>query len=339
MKALQLRQARRFEVVELDPPAFDLALSGRLVVRTRFVSFCGSDTPYFTGEKPGLRYPLAPGAHVHECVGTVVASSSAGFHPGDIVAAIPDGDAGLAEFFEAQASRAVRLPPSLETCGESTLIQPLSTVLFAVDQLGSVQGRTVAVVGLGAIGLMFCRLLRQGGAEHILGIDPLPYGCAAARQHGATQAYPMPASELALRSHAEVEGWVSPDLCIEAVGHQTQTLNDCIRLLHPRGEILAFGVPDQPAYTVEFEAFFRKNGVLRAVVTPPWAEYLEKARDLFLAQQDELAALVTHRFPIQAATQAFELYERRSDGIIKAALGAPFAESGEGPGENPTASP
>lgn len=324
MKALQLRQPRRFEVVEFDPPPFDQALRDRLLVRTRFISFCGSDTPFFTGAKPGLRYPLPPGAHVHECVGTVVASSSAGFRPGDTVAAIPDSDAGLAEFFEAHASRAVRLPPSLEACGESTLIQPLSTVLFAVDQLGSVQGRTAAVVGLGAIGLMFCRLLRQGGAAHVLGIDPLPYRCAAARQHGATQAYPMPAAELARQPHADLAGWIAPDLCIEAVGHQTQTLNDCIRLVRPRGEILAFGVPDQPVYTLEFEAFFRKNAVLRAVVTPPWAEYLEKARDLFLAQQDELARLVTHRFPIRAATQAFEVYERRAEGILKALLSASF---------------
>jgi L-iditol 2-dehydrogenase len=324
MKALQLRAPRTFEMVELDPPQLDPARPGQLLLRARFVSMCGSDLPFFTGGKPNLRYPLVPGAHVHECVGKVVASNSDNYQPGDTLAALPDRDAGLAEFFLADASRAVRLPASLEMCGESTLIQPLSTVLFAIDQLGSLEGRAVAVVGLGAIGLMFCRLLRQGGAAHILGIDPLAYRCTAARQNGATRAYAMPASELALRSRASLDGWVPPDLCIEAVGHQMQTLNDCIQLVRPRGEVLAFGVPDHPAYTIEFEAFFRKNGVLRAVVTPPWAEYLEKARDLFLAQREELAALVTHRFPIQAATQAFELYERRTDGILKALLIASF---------------
>ena len=43
-----------------------------------------------------------------------------------------------------------------------------------------------------------------------------------------------------------------------------------------------------------------------------------KARDLFLACREELASLVTHRFPIQDAEKAFTLYERHEDGILKA---------------------
>jgi len=327
MKALQLLQPRTFEVVELDAPRLDPARPGHLLVRTRFVSFCGSDTPFFTGSKSWLHYPLRPGAHVHESVGTIVASNSPSFHPGDLVAAIPDGDAGLAEFYLADAARAAQLPLSLETCGECTLIQPLSTVLYALDQLGSLQGRVVAVVGLGAIGLMFCRLLRQRGADHVIGIDPLPTRCAAAEAHGATRVYARPASEVAQAAGDGLDGWIAPDLCIEAVGHQVQTINDCIHLVRPHGEILAFGVPDQPDYTIDFEGFFRKNAVLRAVVTPPWAEYLGKARDLFMAQRENWSALVTHRFPIRAARRAFELYERHADGIIKALLDASFEET------------
>jgi threonine dehydrogenase-like Zn-dependent dehydrogenase len=325
LKALQLREPRTFDVIDVDYPRLDPGHAGQLIVRARFISFCGSDTPFFSGKKPDLRYPLLPGAHVHECVGTVVESSSADFAPGDSVAAIPDNDAGLAEYFLSDDSRAVRLPASLDPCGESTLIQPLSTVLFAVEQLGNLQGRSVAVVGLGAIGLMFCRLLRQGGAERVIGIDPLAYRCAVGKEHGTTQTFPMSAAELVLASKQGLDNWIPPDLCIEAVGHQRQTMNDCIQLVRPRGEILAFGVPDHPGYTIDFECFFRKNAVLRAAVTPPWATYLAKARDLFLAQREEFAALVTHRFPIQDTAQAFQLYEQRRDGILKALLCAPFA--------------
>ena len=339
VKALQLRRPRHFELVEVDAPRLDPLRTDQLLIRTQFVSFCGSDIPFFAGAKPGQPYPLEPGAHVHECVGTVEAGSSPGFHPGDWVAAIPDNDAGLAEFFQASAARAVRLPPSLEGCGESTLIQPLSTVLFAIDQLGNLEGRAVAVVGLGAIGLMFCRALRQAASAHIIGIDPLPYRCEAGLRHGATQVHSLTASEAALRSPADLADWITPDLCIEAVGHQIQTLNDCIQLVRMRGEILAFGVPDQRIYDLEFETFFRKNAVLRAVVTPPWSAYLVKARDLFLEEKVELSALVTHRFPIMAATQAFELYVRRGDAIIKSVLHAPFGGTDVEPGTNLPAGP
>ncbi len=61
---------------------------------------------------------------------------------------------------------------------------------------------------------------------------------------------------------------------------------------------MAFGVPDQPVYAIEYETFFRKNANLVACVTPDWSEYLATARDIFLSAQSELECLVTHRFPI-----------------------------------------
>jgi threonine dehydrogenase-like Zn-dependent dehydrogenase len=73
-------------------------------------------------------------------------------------------------------------------------------------------------------------------------------------------------------------------------------------------------------YAIEFETFFRKNAHLIAVVTPEWREYLAKARDLFGEYRTELEMLVTHRFAIQEAEQAFTLYERHEQGIVKAVL-------------------
>ena len=116
------------------------------------------------------------------------------------------------------------------------------------------------------------------------------------------------------------QGWDAPDICIEAVGHQMDTLNDCLALVRQQGTVLAFGVPDQPVYAIEYETFFRKNAHLVACVTPNWSEYLAKARDVFLTAREELEPLITHRLPIREAEKAFTLYERHEDGIIKALL-------------------
>jgi threonine dehydrogenase-like Zn-dependent dehydrogenase len=86
--------------------------------------------------------------------------------------------------------------------------------------------------------------------------------------------------------------------------------------------VVAFGVPDQNVYALEYETFFRKNAVLMATVTPEWHEYLVKARDLFSMHQEELERWVTHRLPIREAETAFSLYESGEDGIIKAVLDA-----------------
>jgi len=283
---------------------------------------CGSDIPFFTGSKRYKPYPLAIGAPIHECSGQVVESTSNLFHPGDYVVAIPDGDQGLAEFFVAQAAKAVRLPDNLEARDTCCLIQPLSTIINALDRLGNVEGKSVAVVGLGSIGLFFCYLLKKRGARQIVGIDPLLHRCQVAERFGATRIFPMRSIEVIHTARQKPSNWEPPDICIEAVGHQMDTLNDCFELVKKYGTVIAFGVPDQPVYAVEFEIFFRKNLDLIAVVTPKWSDYLAKASDVFVSHREELEALVTHRFSIREAARAFTLYERHEDGILKALINA-----------------
>lgn len=120
----------------------------------------------------------------------------------------------------------------------------------------------------------------------------------------------------------ELERWQPLDICIEAVGHQTETLNDCLDLVRKQGTVLSFGVPDQPVYPIEYETFFRKNATLVAVVTPDWSDYLIRACDLFLTHHTELAWLVTHRLPIKDAAKAFTLYEQHEENILKVILDA-----------------
>jgi threonine dehydrogenase-like Zn-dependent dehydrogenase len=281
---------------------------------------CGSDIPFFTGSKRHKSYPLPVGAPIHECDGRVIESTSSLFQPGDRVIAIPEGDQGLSEFFVAKATKAVKLPVRLEDNGTSCLIQPLSTVINAVDRLGNVEGKSVAVVGLGSIGLFFCWLLKKRGAERIIGIDPLEQRCQAAKGLGATEVISARSLEVLHETRQNPGEWDAPDICIEAVGHQMDTINDCLALVRQRGTVMAFGVPDQPVYAIEYETMFRKNAHLVACVTPNWNEYLEKSRDVFLASRSELEVLVTHRFPIREAARAFTMYEKHDNGILKALI-------------------
>jgi threonine dehydrogenase-like Zn-dependent dehydrogenase len=182
------------------------------------------------------------------------------------------------------------------------------------------------VIGLGSIGLFFCWLLKKRGARHILGIDPIPYRCQVAEKLGASKTISMRSVEVVHASRQEADLWQPPDICIEAVGHQAETLNDCIELVKKQGTVLSFGVPDQPVYPIEYETFFRKNVVLIAVVTPDWSDYLARVRDLFLTHHTELAWLVTHRLPIKDDGKAFTLYERHEENILKVILDASVLE-------------
>ena len=317
MKALQVVHPRKFIQTQTAQPDLKVAGADRILVQPEWVSLCGSDIPFFTGNKRHKSYPLPISAPIHECVGRVIESTSNLFQLGDRVVAIPEGDQGLSEFFIAQASKAAKLPADLNDNGAACLIQPLSTVINAVDRLGDVNGKSVAVIGLGSIGQFFCWLLKKRGASRIVGIDPLAERCEVAFRVGATVSITARSIEVLHDARQNPESWDPPDICIEAVGHQMETLNDCLSLVKYRGTVLAFGVPDQPVYAIEYEAFFRKNANLVACVTPKWSEYLAISRDVFIESRDEMESFVTHRFPVREAAKAFKMYERHEDGIIK----------------------
>jgi L-iditol 2-dehydrogenase len=322
MKALQLVKPRSFSQVQVTRPQLSSATPDRVLIKTGSVSMCGSDIPFFTGNKRFEPYPLTPGAHVHECAGQVIESTSDLFKPGDSVVAVAERDLGLAEFFVALASKTVRVPDNMAGHDACCLVQPLSTVINAVDRLGNVEGKSVAVIGLGSIGLFFCWLLRKRGAGRIMGIDPCARRCSMASELSGASTFPARSIEVVHGARQDPADWEPPEICIEAVGHQMDTLNDCLELVGKYGTVVAFGVPDHSVYAIEFEVFFRKNAQLIAIVTPVWSEYLAKARDLFISCRNELETLVTHRLPIQDAQRAFELYERHDDGIVKAILDA-----------------
>jgi len=320
MKALQVITPRSFTCVETPVPDLKALAPDRILVKPHSVSMCGSDIPFFTGSKRHKTYPLPVGAPIHECAGTVADSTSPQFKKGDWVVAIPENDQGLSEFFVGQAAKAVKLPPNTAGDGTLSLIQPLSTVMNAIDRLENLDGKTVAVVGLGSIGLFFCWLLKKRGVKHITGVDPSVQRCQIAQKYGADSVFPMRSIEAVQQSRQNPSFWSPPEIIIEAVGHQMETLNDCFELVEKRGTVLAFGVPDQPVYAVEYETLFRKNLQIIASVTPVWSEYLVKAREEFLSAREELGKLVTHRLPIREAGQAFSLYESHEDGIIKALI-------------------
>jgi threonine dehydrogenase-like Zn-dependent dehydrogenase len=320
MKAFQVARPRLFEMTEIPVPQLPADGEARVLVRTAWVSMCGSDIPFFSGNKRYRSYPLAHGAPIHECVGEIVASTSERYRMGDTVLSIPDGDQGLAEFFVALDSKTIPLDGDMTDLGSACIIQPLSTVMNAVDRLGDLSGKSVAVLGLGSIGLMFCWLAAKGGARSVIGVDPIPYRCRFAETLGATKTVCGHGIKIVQKARTSPDTWVPPDIIIEAVGHQMDTINDCLELVRKYGTVVAFGVPDQPVYALEYEIFFRKNAVLMGTVTPDWAAYLPKARDLFLANREALSKLVTHRLPIRDAEKAFQMYERHENGIVKAVL-------------------
>jgi threonine dehydrogenase-like Zn-dependent dehydrogenase len=306
MRALQLLKPRLFQTVDIACPEIG---DDQILVRLEGAVLCGSDIPKFTGMWRGLQYPLPPGMPIHECVGIVTESRSSRFQVGDPVVAVPRGDQGLAEYYVADAIKAIVIPKELVQSKARLLIQPLSTVVYALDRLGDVTGRNAVVVGLGPIGLLVTWLLHQRGAR-VVGVDPIGWRCEVAQRLGAERTYELH-SERLLSLIADDDTWEAPDISVEAVGQQTRTINDCLHLVRQRGQVLALGVPLEPVYPIDYTRFFRGNLDLIASVTPPDETYMIRAAELIAGHEQELAPLISHRCTPEKAAEAFALYETR----------------------------
>ena len=65
----------------------------------------------------------------------------------------------------------------------------------------------------------------------------------------------------------------------------------------------------EPVYPFDYTRFFRGNLDLIGSVTPPDETYMIRAADLVGQHEGELAFLITHRFGLDEAGEAYALYE------------------------------
>jgi L-iditol 2-dehydrogenase len=113
------------------------------------------------------------------------------------------------------------VPGGLDS-GVAALVEPLACCLHGIDRAGIEPGQTVAVLGLGPIGLMLCAAARDAGAD-VIAVGGRPERRALASDLGA--------------STGDGRG---ADVVIEAVGSE-EAWRDALELVRPGGTVLFFG--------------------------------------------------------------------------------------------------
>lgn len=286
MWAYAITAPGRLERVEAPEPVPD---DGQRLVRLLAGGICGSDLPFFRGRRSAtfIDHTGEPGFPLHEVVGVA--------EDGTRVVGWAAGHRGLAEWFTVDSDQVIAVESDLGDV-QATVIQPLATVLYAVNRLGDVRGARAAVIGLGSIGLLFAHVLAARGA-HVTGVDRVDrrdvagtFGLSAVLWDDATA---LCADRF--------------DVVVEAVGHQTNTLAAAVEAVAPDGTILAFGVPDDAHYAVPFTRFFRKNATLIGGVAKERAASLHAARAYLLDARELLPAYITDVLAVTRAQEAFEL--------------------------------
>ena len=110
-------------------------------------------------------------------------------------------------------------------------------VAFVAVRDGNIRiGDSVAVYGLGAIGLMAVQIARAGGARRVFAIDPIAIRRDFAKAHGADEVFDPTACDAALEiKRATAKKGV--DVSIETSGN-SRALHDAIRCIRQCGNIV-----------------------------------------------------------------------------------------------------
>ena len=146
MKAARLSGPKNFEISEVDVP--DLQ-DGECLIHLESWSICGSDIRHGYGPVyPEEDYPMRLGTPCHEAAGTIVESRTDRFHEGQRVIVLPtrDGPGALVEYLAGKPDRMVALPDDGDL-GEWVMCQPSGTVLYSCQQMGTILGKRVLVLG------------------------------------------------------------------------------------------------------------------------------------------------------------------------------------------------
>jgi L-iditol 2-dehydrogenase len=209
------------------------------------------------------------------------------------------GDGGYAEFVTVPVANLLPLPDSL-SFEAGALAWPLDCAMGAFERAQPSATDTVLVFGSGPAGLLFVQLARLRECKLIMLVGGGKAKLAAGPALGATHVWSHEnrfLQDLVL-SYTSGDG---PDLAIETSGADP-AVSQAFSWVRKGGRVVLYGLSGSFAKSIPSDTIVTKD--LSVVTGGGSPAHGAKALELASAGKVDLAALVTHRFPLEKASEA-----------------------------------
>ena len=346
MKAVVFRGVNDLRIEEVPKPR---PRAGEALIRIAVTTICGTDVHIVKGEYP-VRSGLILG---HEPVGVIEALGDGldgEYKVGDRVIAgaiTPCGqcfycmndarsqcggalggwrfgntiNGAWAEYLLVPHARAnlARIPDDL-TDEQVLMIPDIASTGISGAESGNVKiGDVVAVFAQGPIGLCATLGARLRGASIVVGVDPVAARRDMSLRFGATHTLDPTATDVVAELKKLTDGR-GVDVAIEALGRQ-ETFEAALRATRPGGVLSSLGVYSGKL-VAPYEAVYAGLGDQRIVTTlcPGGKERMRRLMAMVASRRMDLTPLVTHVFDLDAIKDAYEIFSRQGDGVMKVAL-------------------
>ena len=310
---------------------------GEVMIKVKAAAICGSDLHLFKGKHPSAELPSAVG---HELSGEVfkVGKGVKRIKAGDHVVVEPTiacgkchyctrgqyhlcenisfqyrkGQGAFAEYFYSIEERTYLIPDGIPF-EQAALIEPLSVALHAVKKSNLKIGDSCAVFGVGAIGLLVCRLASMTTGGLVFGVDISSFRLKKAMQFGAMVVVDN-STEDVLEVTREGTGGLGVDHAFEAVG-MSLTLTQALKSVKKGGKVTLLGIYEDLESVIPLNLFIQRE--LSMVGSQSYAWDFEDAIELVTREKIELSPLITHKFPLGEIQKGFDLLLTPSNQAIK----------------------
>jgi 2-desacetyl-2-hydroxyethyl bacteriochlorophyllide A dehydrogenase len=212
-------------------------------------------------------------------------------------------DGGMAEQFRAPSARLIPLPSGLDV-RDASIVEPASVSWHALNLGATGPDKRVAIVGAGALGLLAVAGARRMGATDVALAARHPHQREAGERLGAS---------------VGTDGLY--DVVIEAAG-STESLAHAAELVAPRGTVVVLGV-HMGTVELNWSPLFHREA--RVIPSLGYCRHddgreMEHAAQM-LADEPEIArTIITHRFPLDDAVEAFRVAADKSVGAIRVVI-------------------
>jgi 2-desacetyl-2-hydroxyethyl bacteriochlorophyllide A dehydrogenase len=182
----------------------------------------------------------------------------------------------------------------------------MGTGFHAIDSRPLAEGETVAILGMGPVGLCAVQAAKAAGASEVIAIDTVEDRLKMAESFGAT---PVHLTEQDPRGEVKklTEGR-GVDLAVEAVGNP-EALDLALRLARKAGTVSVTGV-----YTERTEVHMGVLWIKALTLTSGHAnviKHLDHVLGLLSEGLLDPAPLVTHHMKLDEAPDAYRVYDNR----------------------------
>lgn len=345
MRAAVLHGVRDLRVENVPAPG--APGPGQCRVRIGAVGVCGSDVHYYEHGRIGPFVVETPMILGHECAGTVteVGAGVRGITEGQRVAiepgvpcrrcrfcregkynlcrdvvffATPPVDGAFCEYVLSPADFLFPLPDGM-TLEQGAMVEPLAVGMHAARRGGVKPGDTVAVIGMGTIGLLTLQAAIAHGATRAIAADVQPNRLAVASQVGATRLVDA-ASESVVDAVRDETAGLGADVVFEAAGTvaTVQQTAECVR---PAGVVVLVGLPPESQFPFDIMSLLNREFDLRGVFR--YANVYAAGVELIAAGRVQTEPLITARYGLEQAEEALLFASTRKDACIKVMVSVP----------------